>query len=167
MKLSGYAIPYIALKQGIHHYDFEVESEFFDQFEYSEISEGKFDIHVKLEKTSSMMVLWVDLQGTMRSNCDVCLETLIVDVKNSYKSIIKFGDETDSFDSEIRIFGSEVYEIDMKPYIFEYAHLAIPSRKVHEDEMDCNQDVLDKLDNIRAEDEDQTIDPRWDKLKNL
>ena len=42
--------------------------------------------------------------------------------------------------------------------------LAIPNKRVHESEEDCNQDVLDELDDYESEEE---TDPRWDALKNL
>jgi len=166
MKSSEYTIKYIGLKEGVHTFDYHVGKTFFDQYTYMQSIQGEFDIHVILEKSKTMMQLAFEIHGFINSPCDLCLENVTVPIETFEKSLIRFGEETNHFDEEIRVYGPEVFEIDLAPYFNEYIQLAIPTRIVHQDEEECNQEILTKLDSIRAT-KDQEIDPRWDKLKDL
>ena len=66
------------------------------------------------------------------------------------------------------------FEVNIQQYIYELIVLSIPLKRVHPGVEDgtLESDVLDKLEelsinnNENKNDEDE-IDPRWDKLKNL
>jgi len=166
MKSSEYTIKYIGLKNGSHTFEYRIGKKFFDQYEYTQAVDGEFDIEVVLLKSHSMLQLDFTVNGNVNFPCDLCLENVNLPIKNTGVSLIRFGDKTNNFDEEIRVYGPEVFEVDLVPYFNEYIQLAIPSRIVHEDTDDCNQVVISKLNDIRAT-EDQETDPRWDKLKDL
>ena len=77
---------------------------------------------------------------------------------------MKFGNETSEQDDDILILGPNEHEIDLAQYFYEYAHLALPARKAHADEADCNQQVLQQLAKYKV---DQTANTQWAALKNL
>ncbi len=72
--MSGlYTIPVSGLKEGRHCFDFEIDKEFFDQFEESEVKEGTLIAIVEADKRSSHIDLSIRIDGTVRISCDRCL----------------------------------------------------------------------------------------------
>ena len=69
-------IPFIGLKEGIHQYEFEINSSFFEQFDYSIIEKADFAINVTFDKRKNLFNLAFDLKGHVIANCDRCLEEL-------------------------------------------------------------------------------------------
>jgi uncharacterized metal-binding protein YceD (DUF177 family) len=64
--------------------------------------------------------------------------------------------------------GSEIHELDLSQPIFEFAHLALPNRRIHPDAADCDQDMISRLDGPDdGNDTEEPIDPRWNALKEL
>ena len=50
-------IPFIGLTEGLHQFEFEIDSTFFEQFDYSIIEEGDFKIKVDFEKKKLLQVV--------------------------------------------------------------------------------------------------------------
>ncbi len=51
---GSYTIPLAGLKEGRHSFDFEINEEFFEKFEESEVKEGKLVANVEIEKRSTL-----------------------------------------------------------------------------------------------------------------
>lgn len=161
---NEYQIPYLGLKLGKHQFEFTLTDSFFEQFELSEIHHAHMEIDVTLEKQSSMMVLDIAMSGDVQTTCDRCNDDLVVPVDIEERLIVKFGDETGSTDDDILIHGPSEHAIDLSQYFYEYAHLALPPRQIHETEAECNQESLRALEKYRAEVNTGT---QWAALKNL
>lgn len=165
---KAYKIPFIGLKVGQHEFEFELGDTFFASFEHSEISGSEINVDLHLDKQSTMMVLDFEVYGTVETICDRCGSKMKVDIDHEDRLIIKYGEQTGSSEDEILVFGPGIHLIELQQYLYEYAHLALPSRRVHEDETECNQDALKLLNELREEkNEDEDIDPRWEGLKGL
>ena len=163
-RLSEYRIPYLGLKAGSHQYEFHLTDEFFDEFEFSEIQGSDLQVEVDLEKQSTMIVIHTRLSGGVQSECDHCGDSLPLSIRTEQQLVVKFGNETSEQDDDILILGPNEHEIDLAQYFYEYAHLALPARKAHADEADCNQQVLQQLAKYKV---DQTANTQWAALKNL
>jgi len=78
--------------------------------------------------------------------------------------------EEESEDDDIIVLPESAWLLNTAQYIYEFAMLAIPLRKVHELDA-CDPLVIEKLTEIQLEEEPQVeeddIDPRWSALKNL
>ena len=63
------------------------------------------------------------------------------------------------------------FEIDIAQYIYEMLVLSLPVKKTHPGLIDgtLKTDILDKLEELQPnkEQNNKSIDPRWDKLKGL
>lgn len=169
---TPYRIPFLGLKIGRHEYEFELDDTFFASFEHSEISGGKLQADLLLDKQGSMMVLDFHVYGTVSAECDRCGDPMEVDVEHTDRLIVKYGDETGSTEDEILVLGPSEHLLELHQYLYEYAHLGLPSKRVHDDEADCNQEALARLEALRTDDpgdddDDEPIDPRWEALKNL
>ncbi|MFT4756537.1 MAG: hypothetical protein ACI91R_001184, partial [Vicingaceae bacterium] len=66
-------IPFIGLNEGIHQFEFKIDSSFFGQFDYSIIEKGEFKIKVEFEKKKNLFNLYFKLKGKITANCDRCL----------------------------------------------------------------------------------------------
>ena len=169
--MSGlYAIPVSGLKEGRQRYDFEIDKEFFDQFEESEINEGALVAVVEADKRSSHIYLSVKIDGAVRISCDRCLGVFSHPVSCENRLVIKFGRAHDESDPDIITIPADEYELDLRQYFYEYILLALPIQSVHPVDRDrestCDPEMIKKLkEHIVNEENDP--DPRWDELKKI
>lgn len=168
--LKAYTIPFAGLKAGMHHFDFELDPTFFEQFAASEIQEATVQVTTELDRRENMLVFQHALRGSFATVCDRCGEALTLPVEGDFELVVKFGPERGHSDEEILILGPSDYEVELAQYLYEYAHLALPSRSVHPED-GCDPKMLDLLDEHALwepeESEEAPSDPRWDALKKL
>lgn len=169
--LKQFDLQFSGLKPGLHQFDYKVDKTFFDWFEVMDIEDATIDVAVELDKKSTaMLVFKFKINGTVTTTCDRCMEALTIDIASNERLIAKFGEE-ESEDDDIIILPESAWQLNIAQYIYEFAMLAIPLRKVHEPK-DCDPLVIEKLNQIQVEeepqvDEEDDIDPRWSALKNL
>mgnify|MGYP006296307781 FL=1 len=156
---------------GKHRFDFDINKQFFAEFEQSEIQEGELKVEVNLMKEERMITLEVKIEGTVQIRCDRCLEYFGFPIEfdgNVYIKPIK-----DVVEEKIGVFGVEEdeTEINLAQYLYESIHLMLPLRRVHPDDEDgnstCNEDMLKLIEKYEQGQDDESIDPRWEKLRNL
>jgi len=169
--MSGfYTIPVSGIKGGHHTIKFEINKEFFDLFEESEIKEGELVAIAGIEKSSTHLDLHIKISGKVRVCCDRCLEMFDQPVECENRLLVKFGHEKDESDPEIITLPRDEHELDLKQYLYEFIHLALPIQRIHPDNAEgtstCDPVMLKKLKEHLVE-EDTSTDPRWDELKKL
>ena len=164
-------IPFKGLKIGTHTFVFDIDDKFFGDFQQSEINKGKVHVVVNLEKQSSMLQLEFVLQGTVFVACDRCLDDLDLHIDYNTNLFIKFAEQTEEQTEEILVLSYAEHELDVSQYVYEYAHLSLPYKRMHPDkengESTCNKDMLKKLEEYLLPEKDETTDPRWNNLKDL
>jgi uncharacterized metal-binding protein YceD (DUF177 family) len=170
-EMSGlFKIPISGLKDGHHFYDFEIGKIFFEEFEESEIKEGNLSVRVELDKRSSHFDLIIKITGEVRICCDKCLEMFFHPVECENRLLIKFGDKWDDSDPDIIIVPADENDLDIKQYLYEFIHLALPIKRIHPTDAtgtsSCDPEMLKKL-NQYIVNENKVNDPRWDELKKL
>ena len=169
--MSGlFSIPVSGLKEGLHYYDFEINKEFFDQFEESEVKDGILSVRIEARRTSSHIDLTVRISGTVKVCCDRCLGYFPMNIDSENRLLVKFGKARDESDPDIITIAADEYELDMKQNFYDYIHLALPIQRVHPNDKNgdstCDPVMLKKLKEHVIE-EDHNSDPRWDELKKL
>lgn len=164
-----YSIPLNGLKDGSYSYDYEVDSYFFRAFEGSQIGECNLSLIVELHKVSLQYNLRFLLKGTVLVPCDRCLGEYMHPVESDNLLIVKTGEEFDDSDPELLIIPAGQSELDLSQFIYEYAHLAIPIRKIHPDRPNgksmCDPEMLRRISGIT--DDNGGIRPEWEELKKL
>ena len=160
-------IPFISLKEGIHQFEFKIDSTFFEQFDYSIIEKGKFKIKVKFEKKKNLFNLDFKLKGKITTNCDRCLEPLTIKVKGKESLIVKFGETTYNETDEIKVISPAEHELDLANEIYQYAHMLLPTKVPHEKKKDCNPKIIEQLEKLTTKQESKEVDPRWAALSKL
>ncbi len=173
-----YNIPFKDLEQGkLHKFEFDVDNEFFKNYEFSEYKEGRVKVLVELMINPDNLVLDFYLSGEVRVVCDVCLDEFLHPLDYHTTLYVKLGTyNTDWFDydQEIVIDRSESV-INIAKHIYDFINLALPIKKVHPlDENGnptCDPQMLQKLEELKPGHHQQEsledIDPRWEQLKKL
>jgi len=176
-KLAAFTIPFVGLKPGKHEFDFQIDKEFFDHFEFDEFHDADARVDLVLDKKSTMMELTFTASGTVNVDCDLTSEPYDQPIDGEMILVVKFGDEYNDDNEELLILPHGEYQINVAQYIYELIVLSVPLKRVHPGVLDgtLQSDVLEKLEELsprEAEDLEKNengddTDPRWNKLKNL
>lgn len=170
--LSQYNIPFHGLNAEKHIYDFVVESEFFDFFENSQIKSGEIKVTVSLFKRITSLSLSISLTGVVQVTCDRCLELYAQRIEFKDDLIVEFSDKTDFDTNKDFVFlDRSESEINISQFIYEFAHFALPFKRMHPVDSDgnstCNNEMLDILDKHAVEVNEEIVDSRWEKLLEI
>ncbi|MFK7757089.1 MAG: DUF177 domain-containing protein [Flavobacteriales bacterium] len=164
---ESYKIPFIGLKNGIHEYEFTVDETFFSQFDESLVNKAKVKFSIQLDKLTNQINLDLVLYGQVETMCDRCGGELLSELEGEFMLVVKFGDETSDLIDDIITLGPSEHYIALDQLFYEYVHLCLPQRNVHETEEECNPEAIAALKEYQLKEKEEQIDPRWSKLKNL
>lgn len=172
MKQKEFNIPFSGLKQGKHDFNYKIENKFFESFGYDEFHAVDVELNVVLNKTSTMMELDFDANGTVNVNCDLTSEPYDQPISGELQLVVKFGEEYNDDDDEILILPHGEHQVNIAQYIYEMIILAVPQKRVHPGILDgtLKSEALDKLEELQPKDKKNNKDdndPRWDELKKL
>ena len=168
-----YIIPFVGLKQGVHQFEFKVDNKFLALFEFEEYNSTNVNVVLDFNKKSTFFELTFKIKGFVNVDCDVTTEAFDLDIENELNLVVKFADEFNDENEEILYLPHGEYEINISQYIYECIVLAVPSKRVHPGVEDgtLDSDILDHLEDLapkqNEEINEEDIDPRWNKLKNL
>lgn len=170
--LNQYRILFTGLKLGKHAFEFKIDKQFFDEFEYSIVKNGLLDVQVDLEKQETMMVLDFHIIGTLELTCDVCLNQFQGKTDIKERLIVKFNEDEDVNNStdELLVLKKGEYELDLATVIYEYINLSVPyySRCDQQGSGEsCDQLMIERLKNLSSTAKEEQTDPRWDILKHI
>lgn len=183
-----FIIPFVGLKIGKHHFEYEIDDTFFESMDYSLVHSGMLQAELELDKKETMLIANFAVSGYVDTSCDRCNAPMQLDIDGSYRLIYKFGLEEEE-DEALIVLRPEAYEIDVTSPIYELIISLLPLRKTHlEDECDEEMQLLFQkhivnVDEEEYDDEDEDwdeeddweddeepikpIDPKWSALKNL
>jgi len=117
-----------------------------------------------------MLVLDFVLEGTVRTECDRCLATIDLPVKDQQQLIFKYAFEEKEGPDVVYLL-HETSELNVAKYIYEYICLAMPMIKVYdckdENPSVCNDEVTQYLDRENTAIDPDSTNPIWDQLKDL
>jgi uncharacterized metal-binding protein YceD (DUF177 family) len=176
-KLAAFTIPFVGLKQGKHEYNYQIDREFFEHFEYDEFHNVDVKIDLLFDKKPSMMELFFKASGYVNVDCDLTNEPYDQPVDGELILVVKFGDEFNDDNEELLVLPHGEFQINVAQYIYELIVLSVPLKRVHPGVLDgtLESEVLEKLEELSPKEvediknivDGDEIDPRWNKLKNL
>lgn len=171
--MAPFRIAFEGLKPGKHDFEMRVDTEFFDSFPLSELSSVDATCRVELDKIGTTLDCVVKLSGLCDLPCDRCLAPIQLPLAFQERLVVKLGEVTD-LESEVWTLGSDVHELDLSHAVFEWCHLALPNRRIHATEAECDPEVTGRIgwqdegpSTGPSEGEKDDIDPRWNALKDL
>ncbi len=176
-KLAAFLIPFVGLKQGKHEFEYLIDREFFEHFEYDDFNSANIKIDLLFEKKSTIMELTFKAVGVVNVNCDLTNEPFDQPIDAELTLVVKFGDSFNDDNEELLILPHSEYQLNVAQYIYELIVLSVPLKRVHPGVLDgtLKSEVLEKLEelspkedhDIEENDNGEEIDPRWNKLKKL
>ncbi len=176
MKVTNeFLIPFIGLKLGKHQFDFQINKAFFDNFDYHEYENCDIKVTVILDKKSTILELSFKHKGTVYVPCDLTNEMFNLPIKGKINLVVQFGENFNNDNEELLILPHGEFQIDVSQYIYEMIVLSVPLKRIHPGIKDgtLKTETLDKLTELSVKkakkevQQEENIDPRWDKLKQL
>ena len=168
--LSFYNIAFKGLSQGKHLFEFEVDDRFFEEFENGLIDKGQVNVQLTIEKQSSLMIFWFEIQGTVNVQCDRCLEMYDQNIKSQDRIFVKFGEKEYVDGDDVIWVGANDYQLNVAQLIYEFIGLAIPIKRIHPDDekgnSTCDPEMIEKLRKYVVKEEEQKTSV-WNDLKKL
>lgn len=169
-ELREYSIAFVGLKEGVHHFNYELDGQFFSRFEDSLVRNCHIFVDLSFDKKDRLFVLNFDIAGTIVTDCDRCGQTFDFPIYGNHTMYVKVGDlrEEDEDNEEVTWIAEGESVLDVSEMIYEFVHLSIPIKKIHPDKPDgtsgCDPQIIKQLGD--HSDENKT-DPRWDILNKL
>jgi uncharacterized metal-binding protein YceD (DUF177 family) len=168
--LESYKIDLKGVKDETTRLDFDLNDDFFGALDGSQLEHGALHVSVSIRKMAGFFELLFHTEGSVVVTCDRCLDDMDQPIETDNKLMVKLGDTYSEDDDTVTIDENEGM-LDLSWFIYEFIMLAIPIKHVHAPGK-CNSAMTQKLEELSGavrsgEEEEEAIDPRWEKLKNL
>ncbi len=169
VKFKDFEIQFSTLKLGSHKFSFDIEDSFFKLFDFSEIEKANIRATITLEKKTTLLQLNFSMSGHLTLACDRCTEDFQQEINQHFELIVKFSDILENIESdEILILSSKEHTLSLARYIYEFSHLSLPHKRIHQSIDECNPEMLEHINQMGlTKNINETIDPRWENLKQL
>lgn len=161
-----YEIQFHGLADGIHDFEWRLDSAFFDERNNDDILEAELASKVRLEKTPRMMNLLFSIAGKVKVVCDHCGDDLLLPLECEEELIARFAPETDLSGDEVIYLGNSEFQLDVSQYLYENVLLSLPAKKIHL-AGECNPEVESYFIQEEVEEDIEKQDPRWKALEKL
>ena len=163
---EAFSLPLSGLDDGMHHYQFQVEGDFFRSFDQSPIEDGVIEVQLDLDKRPDMLVMWFDIKGVINEACDRCLAPIHLPVSGRYRLIGKYGQGEE--EADVFYMTPETVTLNVARYVYEYCCLCIPLKKTYDCQSETNPPCdFTVLEEQGLEEDEERDNPVWDQLKDL
>lgn len=159
-----------ALKDGNTTFNYNITNRFFTNIEAMDIKGGELKVDITIHRSLSYFELFFTIKGYVIMPCDKCLEDMQQTINTNTKLVVRFGHEY-SEEDDLVVVAEDNPKLDVSWFVYEFIQLNIPIKHVHAPGK-CDEamiKMLNKHSTTRSSgrDSEETIDPRWSKLKDL
>lgn len=161
--MEEFIIPFKGLSTGGHRFEFSIDDTFFENFDFFESEKGQITVGLDLSIETNLLDLHFEMAGFVSLACDRCLDRFEYPVDGNFRLIVKFGDAFREESDDVIIIPLNESRLDVSQFLFEYINLMLPIKRVHQDQNDCNLQVIEQLEKHK----ESETDPRWEALKNI
>jgi uncharacterized metal-binding protein YceD (DUF177 family) len=165
--LKDFNINIVGLSNKVHHFQLEVGDAFFRHFGTELIEEGEFMVDLDLNKHETFIEVDFKIKGTARLVCDRSLDQFDYPIETEDKIVFKYGDGDAELDDDIVQIDRDTAQLELGQYIFQIIGLAVPMKKLHPRFAENEREEDELIYTSEKESQEEEIDPRWEKLKNL
>ncbi|MDJ0363908.1 DUF177 domain-containing protein [Hymenobacter sp. H14-R3] len=172
-----FELPIARLSLKTHNFAFELDHDFFEQFDPKGefIADGDLHADVVLDKGERVITINSHITGTVRLTCDRSLDEYDQPLDIENKLLVRYSDEAKELDDDVMQITPDTMALDIAQHLYDYIGLALPMKKLHprfQNEADDDPDAETKLifstrPPNENPDDDEPADPRWAALKNL
>jgi uncharacterized metal-binding protein YceD (DUF177 family) len=156
----AFEIAFVGLKQGEHHFEYELEESFFIEKGALIESGIKAIVKLQLDKHVGFMMLKFVTDGKAHLNCDRCGNELEASLWDEFNLVVKLVENPAEMneseeDPDIFYIARSESHIELSDWLYEFVILSIPAQNIcKQDENNnslCNKEVLDKLEAMNKE----------------
>lgn len=166
--MESYRIHILGLSLSVHHFPYELGSEFFRKYDKGLVSEGSFTVNVALDKRETFLETDFKIVGSVKLVCDRSLDEFDYPIDVNRKIIFKYGDQDMEVSEDVIMIHHGTESLEIGQYIYEFIALAIPMKKLHPRyQNESEEDQMIYTSDAEAEKNGDEIDPRWEMLKKL
>lgn len=161
-------IPILHLPDGIHRFEQSVSSESLN-FSRQEVYPNPIVLAVEINKFGKNIQCRVEIRTTAHYICDRCLEQFEKSFDSHFELLFHVGkDDLETGEEDVVILSAETVEVDLNEWIIENLILEIPMKSLCREVCKgiCPHCGVN-LNYETCQCEEETIDPRWEKLKDL
>lgn len=174
MEKKEFLIPLNGLTAGKTVFRWTAGKEFFDGFGNSDIIRANVGVEAVVEKSGQYIGIDCTLEGEMTVECDRCLGELSLPVDSVALLSVKFGDSASDESGleedrrEVVYVSSGDTDFDISQIVYDYACLALPMQRVHE-EGECDPEVISRLgmQKVAASDDNEGTENPFSALKDI
>ncbi len=156
----AFEIAFVGLKNGIHHFTYQIDNAFFESFSPPEFQASNLTVQVEMDKKDNFFLLNFEITGSIRINCDRCGEPFEMAIWDEFPLVVKkVADpaqmEEDDDDPNVAFISQHESILNIAKWVYEFALLSIPMQRIHPNDekgkSTCNPAVLKKLENMKNE----------------
>lgn len=172
-----YAINVARLGPGKHTDQFEMKGDFFREFENEEVSDANLVVNIEMEKYETHLDTKFRFSGEVTLACDRCSDPYPHSIDITERLIYSFDPDLDFHGYEVMYTDRQEPQLVLVQELYDFVNMAIPIRRVPKARVHlCAPEVLALLgldekgkliEGDAQEAEEEQIDPRWDKLRQL
>lgn len=166
-----YQIPFVGLKQGLHRFSFDVNEQFFANFEGATIADCNVKVDIDFDKKNDFFMLDFFVSGTVKTECDRCAQNYPQEILDEFRLYVKFDDrnlEIDSDDEEVIFISRSETHLDVSKLIYDFVSLSMPLQKICAENRNTDKSCNPELNKyFKKEESNEEIDQRWSALKNI
>jgi uncharacterized metal-binding protein YceD (DUF177 family) len=143
-----------------------------EEFDLGDITFKGGSIHIDFYRTLHFVRTQFTVDAKLELICDRSLEAFDYDVHQNYEVLFKAEEVEESADENgaVRNYDHASKQIDLEQDVRDTILLNLPTKKLHPrflDEDGNPKEVLNEQFGDIPEDDEEQIDPRWEKLKDL
>ena len=166
--LKEFLINIASLRNETYEFQFHIDKTFFENFGKELVEDGNLDVHLSLIKHEGFLETTFKIKGSVKLICDRSLDEFDYPLDLNNPVIFKFAEEAEEISEEVIHLRRDADTLNAGQYIYDMIGSALPMKRLHpkfEQENDENGDG--KIIYSSATKDEDTIDPRWEKLKKL
>ncbi len=173
MGVAAYSVNIVGLSNKEHHFQYDIDHDFFRKYGTDLLSEGKFQVDVLLTKHETFIETEFRTKGAARLVCDRSLEPFDYPIENVSKIVFKYGEQLQEITDEIIVIPRDTAALELGQYMYEFISLAVPLKKLHPrfkdeaEENDVEGKIVYSSQTSEEKNDEEEIDPRWNILKKL
>lgn len=170
--LLPFLLPVKGLGDGPHEFRWTLDDQFFQAFEDSPLEQAQIELILELDKRPDLLVFEFSFAGYVVTECDRCLAPIQLPMTGQNRLVVKYSrEDKESDDADVIYIHPETDKLNIAPFAYEYALLALPIIKVYdceaEEEPPCDEEMLKYLDAQENGESDAPADnPFRDALKD-
>ncbi|HAD33380.1 MAG TPA: DUF177 domain-containing protein [Chitinophagaceae bacterium] len=149
-----FEIAFVGLKPGIHVFEYNIDSQFFDRFGEVEFANPQVNVQLTLDKKFGIFLLHFNINGKVSLPCDRCGDDFELIIWDEFDLVVKQIDdelvaEKSEADAEVAYIGRSESLLEVSTWIYEFILLSIPMQHIHPDNESggstCNPEALKYL----------------------